>query len=322
MFCSKCGKDMRDDTVLCPSCGFSSNNSTNAALKIHSKIKLFLLISLILNLAKSAVAIIIFALTFIIDLSAMLSQFSMPYESAHEIAGTIFMCARVICGIIAVTTLAIGFVNFYAGISGSVLMRNNYKFYVKDHISSAIVCGVGAFIMGIVTAYIRGETGVENAMSIFPIFLFLLIIALVHIFMAILPEELSKLDNAEVSKSKIGGKIILMGSAVAITAVAVIFVAIYFIFGGTGLSGKYGHYMESENRYGYTIEFNSDGSCLLEQIYDSEIISGTLDKNDSGNYSINWDRYYGTWIVRKQDDILVVSGTGVGKEGTVFERIE
>lgn len=310
MFCSKCGKDMRDNALFCPSCGFSVGKS-----EIHGKVKLFLSVSLALNCIKAAAAVLVLVLTFTMK-NAITSY--MPYADWD----TVFLWVRFLCGMISVITLASGLVTFFMGMSRRVRMSDNFAFFRNDHIISFVSCGIGAFFTGVLTAFIRDRMGAESVIGIFSLFMFLLIMALIHIFMAMLPEELTKLDNAGVSESRAGGKLIFICSITALAVLAVIFTVICFIFSGIGMNGKYGHYMESENRYGYIIEFDAGGSCLLEQVYSSEIVSGVLEKNHSNSYSINWDRYYGTWIVKRQGDTLLVSGMGLGDDGVVFERIE
>ena len=113
-------------------------------------------------------------------------------------------------------------------------------------------------------------------------------------------------------------------AAVLILLFVIINAAISGISGITGISGKYGyHYYNHPNHgyYAYTIDFNSDGTCMVTED-DYERYSCTYSKNDDGTYTIDFHSIvYGAWQAKREGQDLIISGTGLSRDGKLFEKI-
>lgn len=123
-----------------------------------------------------------------------------------------------------------------------------------------------------------------------------------------------------VTKSTAVKYVTIGGTAAALIALFLIIIAA--VSGGSGISGKYGHhYYSDRDYYAYTVDFNSDGSCVVtENGY--ERYSCTYSKNDDGTYTIDFHSIvYGAWQVRSEGRDLIISGTGLGRDGELFEKI-
>lgn len=114
--------------------------------------------------------------------------------------------------------------------------------------------------------------------------------------------------------------------AVIIVA-AVFFIAVIIGFamtgGGSGLSGTWEYKANPYvGGYDYTIELNSDGTCIIYE-YGRIPYSATYTRNDDGTYvtsSLLTSSIFGSWKIRKSGGDLIISGTGLGGE-TRFTRV-
>lgn len=113
--------------------------------------------------------------------------------------------------------------------------------------------------------------------------------------------------------------IIITAVVTAVIVIALFLVVNLFSKSSTALTGTYGSYSEYYNDYYWTIEFNSDGSCVVKPLYEG-YVSGTYKKGDNGKYTLIWDKYYGSWIAEVTGDELFIKGTGLGV-GATFEKI-
>jgi len=292
------------------------------------KIKAYHIVTLILSVIQIVPLILIFALSFISG--GYESVFQNIYRNmgveeyemlASYTVNEILAISRIVFALAVLAVIIYGIVDSVFGICGKISITEHYKTFRKSHITAVIDFGIIALFFGIITNVIREEAGFESCFNSFILMIVFMVFTLIHGFMAMLPYELSKLSDSDpVKKSNFNWKMALIGGGGSVVLCAVICAVAFFLSNGIGLSGKFGKYMESENRYGYIIEFNSDGSCLLEQVYSSEIISGTF-KKEGENYVINWDSYYSSWIVKKQGDTLYINGMGMGADGSEFKKI-
>ena len=117
------------------------------------------------------------------------------------------------------------------------------------------------------------------------------------------------------------------------TVVAVIIVAAVFLAaaifefvaakGGSGLSGTWEYIADPYvGGYDYTIELNSDGTCIIYE-YGRVPYSATYTSNDDGTYvtsSLFTSTVFGAWKIRKDGSDLIISGSGLGSESR-FTRV-
>lgn len=97
------------------------------------------------------------------------------------------------------------------------------------------------------------------------------------------------------------------------------FVSPVAVFSDT-ISGKYGSYNESSDRYQWTIDFEKDGTCLV-CYREYEYYSATYKKSDDGTYIINIPDYQATWVAEWSGNDLLISGFSLFVNGTLFEKI-
>lgn len=119
------------------------------------------------------------------------------------------------------------------------------------------------------------------------------------------------------------------GILIALIAVAVVAVfAIVFGFGllrgGSGMSGTWEYIADPyAGGYDYTIELNSDGTCIIYE-YGHIPYSATYTRNDDGTYvtsSLLTSTVWGSWKICKDGRDLIISGSGLSN-GKRFTRVK
>lgn len=120
------------------------------------------------------------------------------------------------------------------------------------------------------------------------------------------------------------------GKAVAAVIAAVLTIAVIgivlFAGGGTGagITGTWKADYGSSNYgyYDYTIEFNSDGTCIVYE-YGRTPYTGTYQKTDSGAYVTSnflTSSLFGSMTIRRDGEVLRISGASYFSD-TVFRRV-
>lgn len=242
------------------------------------------------------------------------ASLDMAFNSSLDI---ILTCVRIASIIGALAALILGVIEFIFGITGKISFAQGGTYYRRSHINGFISFAVVGFISAVITGVLRSASNAETVLGCCVFMLIFILAAFAHLTLSIFPEELKSPPVSGEERFKMG--IIGTGVTLGLIALGAAVIFIINVILGSGLSGTYGKYYEAENRYGWKIEFNSDGSCVLEELYGG-YVSGTYDKNDSGNYIIRWDSFYETWIVEKNGSELFITGTGLG-DGSVFEKI-
>lgn len=121
-----------------------------------------------------------------------------------------------------------------------------------------------------------------------------------------------------------GGKI--AAAVIAIVLIAAV-IGIVLLAGGGAESGITGTWKadygaQNGRLYDYTIEFNSDGTCIVYE-YGRTPYTGTYQKTDSGAYVTSnflTSSLFGSMTIRRDGDILRISGASYFSD-TVFRRV-